>query len=134
MATTIKLVNGGLAAITAWLQATSTMQYVGWGIGTTPAAAADTALQTPSIMNPTTRVTGTKSQQTTTTTNDTFRVVATITASSSLAVTECGIFDAVGTGSPPTGGNLFTHVVHDAVNVTSGDSIQYTINHVLASG
>jgi hypothetical protein len=133
LATTIKITDAGLGLITTLLL-TSAYKYCGWGTGTTAAAHGDTALQTPAIMNPTNRVTGTQTQQTTNVSNDCYQVVATIATSGPLAITEFGIFDAAGSGSPPTGGNLFTHVVFDPINVTSsGDSIQFTIKHTFVS-
>lgn len=94
---------------------------IGWGIGTTAAATADTALQTESA--PTTaggRTVGTESRTTVTNTNDNYAVVGTVTAGSTLAITEAGLFDNV------TAGNMLIHSVFTAVNVVSGDSIAFT--------
>jgi len=94
---------------------------IGWGIGTTAAAVTDTALQTESA--PTTaggRTVGTESRVTTTVTNDTYQVAGTVTAGSTLAITEAGLFDAV------TAGNMLIHSIFTAVNVVSGDSIAFT--------
>lgn len=102
--------------------------HVGWGTGTTDAVATDTALQTPASPA---RTSGTKTQVTTNTTNDTYQVVATITAGGTLAITEAGLFDGAGTGLPPTGANLYVRGVFAAINLVSGDSIQFTIKIVL---
>lgn len=124
MAQTIKLTDEGLALITASLTA-STYKYVGWGTGTNAAAHGDTALQTPAAPA---RTAGTQSQQQTTVANDTYRVVAAITAGGTLAITELGIFDAAGTGSPPTGGNLFLREQFDALNLAANDVVTFTVN------
>jgi hypothetical protein len=93
--------------------------YVGWGTGAGTAAIADTTLFTEAAEA---RVAGTTSIVTTTTTNDTYQNIATITcAGSGKTITNAGNFDA------STSGNL--HVKGDftglALNV--GDSIQFTI-------
>ena len=76
------------------------------------------------------RTLATTSQQTTTITNDTMRNVFTITELSAgpIAITEVGVFDAAGSGSPPTGGNMDIYGDFSAINVNSGDSIQFTVN------
>ena len=115
-------VNAGTAIITnRVIQAGTAGKNIGWGIGTTAAAVTDTALQTESA--PTTaggRTVGTESRVTTTATNDTYQVVGTVTAGSTLAITEAGLFDNV------TSGNMLIHSIFSAVNVVSGDSIAFT--------
>lgn len=101
---------------------------IGLGIGTTAAAAGDTALQTGKKTDgtgdvgvhaiPTASVTVTN--VTTTVTNDTAQLVGTATFTASLAVTESGVFNA------DTNGSMLAHQVFSAVNVVSGDSIQFT--------
>lgn len=114
--------NAGAAIITnRIIQAGTASKNIGWGIGATAAAVTDTALQTESA--PTTaggRTVGTESRATTTVLNDTYQVVGTVTAVSTLAITEAGLLDAV------TAGNLLIHSVFLAINVVSGDSIQFT--------
>lgn len=115
-------VNAGAAIITnRIIQAGTAPKNIGWGVGTTAAAVTDTALQTESA--PTTaggRTVGTESRTTVTVTNDNYQVVGTVTAGSTLAITEAGLFDAV------TAGNMLIHSVFSAVNVVSGDSIAFT--------
>jgi hypothetical protein len=115
-------VNAGTAIVTnRIIQAGTAPKNIGWGIGATAAAVADTALQTESA--PTTaggRTVGTESRVTTTLTNDTYQVVGTVTAGSTLAITEAGLFDAVTTG------NMLIHAVFSAINVVSGDSVAFT--------
>lgn len=114
--------NAGAAIVTnRVIQAGTAPKNVGWGIGTTAAAVTDTALQTESA--PTTaggRTVGTESRVTTSVANDTYQVAGTVTAVSSLAIAEAGLFDAV------TAGNLLIHAVFSAINVVSGDSIAFT--------
>lgn len=114
--------NAGAAIVTnRIIQAGTAPKNIGWGIGTTAAAVTDTALQTESA--PTTaggRTVGTESRTTVTNTNDNYQVTGTVTAGSSLAITEAGLFDNV------TAGNMLTHGVFSAVNVVSADSIAFT--------
>lgn len=129
MAQTIKVTDKGLDLITASLAA-STYKYVGWGTGTNAVAHGDTALQTPAAPA---RTSGTQSQQQMTVANDTYRVVAAITAAGTVAITELGVFDAAGTGSPPTGGNLLLREAFDALNLVLNDVVTFTINIPFAS-
>ena len=97
--------------------------FVGWGTGAGAGAAGSTDLSTPASEA---RVAGTSSQVTTSVTNDTHQVVGTITASGAKTITNVGIFDAAGTGSPPSGGVLYA--IFDGLSqaLASGDSIQFT--------
>lgn len=114
--------NAGAAIVTnRIIQAGTAPKNIGWGVGTNAAAVGDTALQTESA--PTTaggRTVGTESRTTVTNTNDNYQVVGTVTAGSTLAITEAGLFDAV------TAGNLLIRSVFTAINVVSGDSIAFT--------
>lgn len=114
--------NAGLAIITnRIIQAGTAPKNIGWGTGTTTPAATDTALVTEAA--PTTsggRTVGTESRATVTNTNDAYQVAGTVTAGSTLAITEAGLFDAV------TAGNCLIRSVFSAVNVVSGDSIAFT--------
>lgn len=89
---------------------------MGTGAGT--AAATDTTLFT----EVETRTAGTSTQQTTTVTNDTFQVIGTVTATTARAVTNAGLFDA------STSGNLFMKGDFAVVNLSTGDSIQFTLS------
>lgn len=92
--------------------------YVAWGTGAGTAAITDTTLFTESAEA---RVAGTSTQVTTTTTNDSYQVVGTITASATRAITNAGLFDA------STSGNLFVKGDFATINLPTGDSIQFTI-------
>jgi hypothetical protein len=115
-------VNAGAAIITnRIIQAGTAPKNIGWGIGTSGPTLTDTALGTESA--PTTaggRTVGTESRTTVTNTNDNYQVTGTVTAGSTLAITEAGLFDNV------TAGNMLIRSVFSAVNVVSGDSIAFT--------
>lgn len=107
----------------------STMNFHGCGTGTNAEAAADTALQTESTtaLNPdSTRATGTRSQPAA----NQYRTVGTLTFDASAAVTEHGILSQAATG----GGTLWDRSVFSAINVVSGDSIQFTYTCTVSSG
>jgi hypothetical protein len=113
------LVNTGKAVVTNYLNGGAATQpkYVAWGTGAGTTAATDTTLFTETGS----RVSGTTSQVTTSTTNDTFQVVGTLTAGGSLTITNAGTFDA------STSGNLFVKGDFTGVPLNSGDSIQFTV-------
>ena len=125
MADTVYVVNNGLGLVTAALAA-SNHKYVAWGTGVTVAAVTDAALETAAAPTNVTAVTGTQSQQTTTSTNDTYQVIATVTASGALAITEVGIFNQ----ATVSGATMYLHGTFSPINVSSGDSIQFTIKTV----
>lgn len=114
----------------AWRNSTEleNMKYHGCGTGTTAEAAGDTALVTESTtaLNPdSTRATGTLAGSGTT-----FQTVGTLTFDNTAAVTEHGLFSQAATG----GGVLFDRSVFSAINVVSGDSIQFTYTVTLTAG
>jgi hypothetical protein len=112
------LVNTGKAVVTNRIKGSGTEpNYVAWGTGSGTTTLTDTTLFTETG----TRVAGTSTQQTTSTTNDTYQVVGTLTASGALAITNAGLFDA------STSGNLFVKGDFSTINLASGDSIQFTI-------
>ena len=115
---TTLLVNTGKAIVTNYLNGGAATQpkYVAWGTGAGTTAATDTTLFT----EVTPRVSGTTSQVTTSTTNDTFQVVGTQTAGTSETITNAGLFDA------STSGNLFIKGDFTGVPLSTGDSIQFT--------
>jgi len=96
--------------------------YVAWGTddGTIlPLADGNAALGAESVES---RVSGISSVVTTTTTNDTYRVVGTLTATAARAIKEAGLLDAA------TGGNLFIRGTFATINLESGDSVMFTID------
>jgi len=111
------LTNAGKAITTNRLKGSGTEPvYVAMGTGAGTAAITDTTLFT----EVETRTSGTSTQQTTTTTNDTYQVVGTVTATAARAVTNAGLFDA------SSAGNLFMKGDFATINLSIGDSIQFT--------
>lgn len=98
--------DGSASAPTNW--------YVAQGTGVTTAAKGDTALGTPSAEA---RVITTDTQPSA----DQNQHVGTITATGTRAITEVGLFDASSAGNMPVRAD-FT-----AINVDSGDKIEFTI-------
>ena len=107
----------------------TTLKYHGCGTGTNAENVTDTALQTESTtaLNPdSTRATGTQSQPTA----PQLRSVGTLTFDAGAAVTEHGLFSAASTGT----GTLWDRSVFSAINVVSGDSIQFTYTCSVSAG
>lgn len=107
----------------------SLFNYHGCGTGVTAEAANQTALVTESTtaLNPdSTRATGTKSQPSA----NVMQTVGTATFDASAAITEHAVFTQAATG----GGTMMDRSLFTAVNVVSGDSIQFTYQLTLNSG
>ena len=131
------LTNAGRAILTNRIIGSGTEpKYVGWGTGAGTSAATDTTLFTEaastSVSGPNNvRATGTSSRQTTSVTNDTHRVVGTLTAETGKTITNAGVFDADGaqtTPTAPSGGNLYVKGDFTGIALNSGDSITFTFN------
>lgn len=107
----------------------STLKYHGCGTGTTAEAAGDTALVTESTtaLNPdSTRATGTATQPSANILTST----ATVSFDATAAITEHGLFSQAATG----GGTLWDRTVFSAINVVSGDSIQFAYSLTVSAG
>lgn len=115
--------DAGLARITAALAALS--WYLQWGTGSGAATSANVVTTTSTTEA---RVAASPAQGTTSVTNDKLVLTATITAAGTRAITEVGAFDAAGSGSPPTGGNMSIYGDFSTINLASSDSIAFTIN------
>lgn len=105
----------------------STFKYHACGTGTTAEAIGDTALVTEctTALNPdSTRGVGTQVNSVA----KTYSSVATLTFDASAAVTEHGLFNAASTGT------LWDRTVFSAINVASGDSIQFTYTLSISDG
>lgn len=100
----------------------SAFDHHGTGIGTTAAATGDTALE--NTTGAPSRVAGTPSNPTA----NQYRSVATVNYTSSLAITEWGLFSA------STSGTLWDRRVFSAINVVNGDSIQFTYTLTINAG
>jgi hypothetical protein len=114
--------NGGLARVTAALAALS--WWFQWGTGS---AAAKTANAVTTTSTTEARVACTAAQATVSVTSDTLQLTGTVTAAGARTITEVGAFDAVGSGSPPTGGNMDYYCDFSSVSLASGDSIAFTL-------
>ena len=111
------LVNTGRAIITNRLNSGGTIpSFVAWGTGAGTTGQTDTTL----FAEVSPRVTGTVTQQTTNTTDDTFQVVATQVAATPETITNAGLFDAL------TSGNLFVKGDFAGIPLQANDSIQFT--------
>jgi hypothetical protein len=91
------------------------------GVGTTAENAADTAMETTDGES---RATGTQTESAA----NAYRSVGTIAYTSTKAVTEHGLFN------DSTAGTLMDRTVFTAINVVSGDSIQFTYTLTLTAG
>ena len=113
------VVNTGRAIITNRLKGSGTEPlYCAMGTGTTAVALTDTALGG----EVESRTTGTSSRTTTSTTNDTYQVTGTVTATTSRTIGEAGLFD-----QSALGGNMFVRgVLASTISLASGDSIAFT--------
>jgi hypothetical protein len=108
------------------------MKFHDSGTGSTAAAQTDTALQTQA--GPATRATGVNTQTqsasgTGSTTPAIVQSVGTINYVSTLAITEWGLFSQAAQG-----GTMWDHRIFSAINVVSGDSIQFTYSLSIPGG
>lgn len=120
-------VDGGLDITTGRLRSVGTEPLnIGWGTGAGTTAATDTSLFTERDVDLSatsgSRTAGTSSQQTTSTTDDTYRVVGTRTATGAGTVTNAGLFDNVTIGS----GAMYMKGDFTGIGLASGDAIQFT--------
>lgn len=122
-------VNTGRAIVTNRIKGAGTEPLnLGWGNAAGTTAAADTTLFTEVDVDLVTttgsRTAGTSTQQTTTTTNDTYQVIATRTKTGGSAntVTNAGLWDNVTIGS----GNLYMKGDFTGTPLSAGDAIQFT--------
>jgi hypothetical protein len=117
--------NAGFANFSAAIVAANLARYLQWGVGSGQAATDNTVNDTTGTTEA--RTAGALSQVTTTVANDTVQCVGTITAAGARAITEVGVFDAAGTGSPPTGGNMDIYGDFGVINLNAADSITFTV-------
>ncbi|NGZ94941.1 MAG: hypothetical protein CV089_02200 [Nitrospira sp. WS110] len=94
--------------------------YIGWGTGAGAPAKGSTDVSTPATEA---RVVGVESQPLA----DKNQFVGTLTADGGKTITNAGLFDAAGSGSPPSGGTCCIVGDHAGVALLAGDKIEYTI-------
>jgi len=116
MATVVKVTATGRKIITDRIKGTGTEpKNIGWGTGDTPPVDGDTDLETPSGES---KVAGTSSVVTTLTTDDTYRVVGTLTSASAQTIAEAALFNDANA--------LFLRGSFAGIALAIGDSIQFT--------
>ena len=118
-------VDQGLDITTARLRGVGTEPLnIAWGTGAGTAAATDTTLFTEALVSlaagTTDHTVGTSSQVTTTTTDDTYQVTGTRTATGAGTVTNAGLWDAA------SGGLLYMKGDFTGIGLASGDGISFT--------
>lgn len=96
-------------------------KYHGMGTGTTAESSSDTAL----VTEVETRATGSQAEGASA---NIYRSVGTISATASRAITEHGLFSA------STSGTLLDRSVFSEINLSNGDSIQFTYDLTLPAG
>lgn len=118
------ITNVGLAVVAGLVgnvDSQTAFTYLAVGIGTTPAAAGDTTLESEITDTGLERASATVSRITTTQTNDTLQLLKTWTATGAKAVTEVGTFNHSSTGT------MLGHTIFSAINTSAG--FELTIKH-----
>lgn len=113
------LVNAGRDILTNRIKGAGTEPVYGsWGTGAGTTAATDTTLFTEASEA---RVSGTTTRVTTSTTNDTWQNVWTMTANAGKTITNAGCLDA------SSSGNLFIKFDFSGIVLNLNDQIQFTV-------
>ena len=131
MADTVLVVEDGLTIITSAVEAlgATAPKWAQWGVGTTAPDPADADLETKTGCNETPRTNNDYAVTTTDADDDTLSAGALITKTvAGAAITEVGLFNAEGAGTPPTGDTLFLRATFSAINLVAGNSIDFTID------
>lgn len=121
--------NNGLAEFVNSVVVDNVARFLQWGEGSGQDAA-DNAIASAGTTTES-RTAGVMSQETENTTGDTIQVVGTITALGTRAITEVGVFDAAGTGNPPSGADLIAYGDFSVVNLSTNDSVTFTVRLTL---
>jgi hypothetical protein len=122
--------DSGLDIVTNRIKGAGTEPLnIGWGTGAGTTVRTETTLFTEKLVDLTTsagtdHTVGTSSRVTTTTTNDSYRVTGTRTATGAGTVTNAGLFDAA------SGGNLFLKGDFTGIGLAINDSIAFTITAI----
>lgn len=112
-----------------WTSATCAIKLANWhdsSTNTTAAVIGDTALGTAPPAGVPARAVGTQSN---TTTPAVYKTIGTQTYTGTLAITEWGLFNQLAQG-----GTMWDRKVFTAINVVSGDSIQFTYSLTITAG
>ena len=113
-----ELIVGRIMAVGSGI-GTAEAKYIAWGTGAGTSGTADTTLFGEASE---TRVTGTSSKQTGTSTNNTYQVVGTLTANGTKTITNAGLFDSASSGA----GTMFVKGDFTGIALNLSDSIQLT--------
>jgi hypothetical protein len=100
--------------------------WIGWGTGAGSTTVTNTDLFAPATEG---RVLGVATQQTTNTLNDTIQIAGTVTCQGAQkTISNAGVFDGPGSGSPPVGNNIYLKGDFQGQNnqVPVGSGIQFT--------
>ena len=120
-----KLTDKGKEKMIAALTTSITQpKHIAWGSGSGTTQESDTTLFNEESEG---RVEGTATIITTNVTNDTYKVVGTLTADGTKTITNAGLFDAA------SNGNLFVKGDFQGIPLNAGDSIEFTIEIVQTS-
>lgn len=130
MATTVAFVSKGREIVSGRLIGTTPTQAepknFGWGTGAGTAATSDVA---PFVEAAEARVAGTSSQQTTTSSNDTYQVVGTITSSSNQTITETFLSDSASKPQTTTCNGAISSTSSTSITVTSASGFPGSGNY-----
>lgn len=103
--------------------------YMGWGVGSTAVAAADTDLADQTGCDEA-RATGTDSKVS----SYTYRVVGTLTKATAAAIIrELVLFNGAGSGTPPSGDTAFLRAMFDAISLNVGNAIEFTVDTLVTA-
>lgn len=117
MATVVRIPATGRKIVSDRIKGSGTEpKRIAWGNGTTPPVDGDTSLETP---GPESIVDGTSSIVTTTTADDTYRVIGTLTSTIAQVISEAALLN--------NAGDLFLRATFDGISLETGDSIQFTM-------
>ncbi|MHB9861966.1 hypothetical protein [Streptomyces sp. YIM S03343] len=130
MATTVAFTSKGREIVASRLIGATPAQaepkYIGWGIGGGTAAATDIA---PFQEAAEARVTGTSSQVTTTSTNDTYQASGTLTSASSQTITETFLSDSPSKPAATTLSAAVSSTTATSITVTSASGFPGSGNY-----
>jgi hypothetical protein len=126
------LIAGDSNSLLNGVPAVSNLKYHAWGTGTAAEAVTDSALAAEAAPTASDQAIAGTHVSATSGNNATFTSVGTITAISTLAITEHAIMDASQQGVNDE--VYFDRSVFSAVNVVSGDSITFTYTLTINSG
>jgi len=104
--------------------------YLQWGVSSQAVAGADVDLIDKTGCNETPRATGVDSKVS----NYTYRVIGTLTKTLTAAIIrELGSFNAAGAGTPANGDTMFLRAMFDAISLSVGNAIEFTVDTLITA-